>query len=144
MDRPRAVLIYDEQCRFCVAQAARLERWLRGRVRLESFREPGVLDRYPALTLAQCEAAIQLVEPDGRISSGAEAVARALRLRPLLVPLGFVYEIPLLRGLFDWGYGVVARNRFRIAGEVCDDACRAHLHGAAVDAAPRPDRDESA
>ncbi len=148
----RAVLVYDGQCRFCVAQASRLARWAGGRVRIESFRDPGVLERYPGLTSERCEEALQLVLPDGRVASGAGAVARTLRLRPILAPIGLLYEVPPFRALLDWGYGVVARNRFRIAGavagrvesriegrvageiagsdpgEVCDAACRAHAH----------------
>lgn len=112
------MLLYDGACRFCIAQAERLARWVHGRVRLESFREPGVLSRYPGITRAECEAAIHLVEPDGRVSRGAEAIARTLMLRPALAPLGVLYRMPFLRGLFDWGYGFVARNRFRLRGRV--------------------------
>jgi predicted DCC family thiol-disulfide oxidoreductase YuxK len=144
MDRPEAVLIYDGQCRFCIAQAERLARWARGRVRLESFRDEDVLLRFPALTRAQCEKAIQLVEPDGRVSSGAAAVARTLRMRPLLASLGHLYEVPLLRSAFDWGYALVARNRFRIGGAACDDACDAHRRAAGAPPPPRPERERSA
>src|SRR5436853_7563552 len=67
------VLIYDGRCNFCRRQAEHLLRLSGGRLRLESFRDPGVLARYPRLTLEACEQAMQLVEPDGRISSAAEA-----------------------------------------------------------------------
>ena len=121
------VLIYDGHCRFCIGQAERLARWTGARARLESFRDPGVVQRYPGLTAEQCEQALQLVEGDGRISSGAEAVARALRLRPVLAPFASLYYLPGLRQALDWGYRIVARNRFRLRGEVCtDDACHSH------------------
>jgi predicted DCC family thiol-disulfide oxidoreductase YuxK len=141
----KPVLIYDGRCRFCVAQADRLARWTGGRVRLESFRDPGVIEKYPGLTAERCEEAIQLVMPNGRIAGGAEAIARALRLRPLLAPVGFLYEAPLLRPLLDWGYRVVARNRFRIGGstdeEPCgDEACRLHPHGGRGGASGEEDR----
>ncbi len=127
MATPTPVLIYDGRCRFCVAQAQRLQRWTRDRVRLESFRDPGVLARYPGLTLEQCEQAVQLVEPDGCISSGAEAIARTLRLNPSLVPLFWIYRVPGLRQIADRLYAFVARNRFRLRGTACpDDACRLH------------------
>lgn len=142
--KSKGVLLYDGACPFCIGQAERLERWVHGRVRLESFREPGVLSRYPAITLAQCEDAIHLIERDGRVSRGAEAIARTLMLRPALAPLGFFYRVPVLRGVLDWGYALVARNRFRLRGrsavaatagaatgagaavECSDAACRAH------------------
>jgi predicted DCC family thiol-disulfide oxidoreductase YuxK len=126
-DDPRPVLIYDGHCRFCIQQASRLERWVNGGVRMESFRDPGVIERYPGLTLQQCDQALQLVEPNGRIHSGAEAIATAFRLRPVLAPIGWLYYLPVVRQIADWGYRLVARNRFSLQGDVCtDDACRQH------------------
>jgi predicted DCC family thiol-disulfide oxidoreductase YuxK len=127
MDARLPVLIYDGSCRFCVREAARLARWARGRVRLESFRDPGVVERYPGLTQQQCDQALQLIEPDGRIRSGAEAVAHTLRLNPRIAPLTYIYNVPVLRSAFDLGYRLVARNRFALGGEVCTDAtCGVH------------------
>lgn len=127
MEATKPELIYDGHCRFCVREAHRLERWVHGAVQLVSFRDPGVIDRYPGLSEVQCEQALQLIEPDGRIRSGGEAVARTLRLNPLLAPLTWVYYIPVLRSVFDLAYRTVAHNRFRLRGEVCsDDACRVH------------------
>ena len=122
----RPTLVYDGHCRFCVAQAERLSHLVLGRVRLESFRDPGVLARH-GLTEASCDAAIQLVEPEGTITSGAAAIARTLRLRPLLAPLGWLYDVPGLGRLLETIYGVVARNRFRLGGTSCaDGTCRLH------------------
>ena len=132
MNRSVPVLVYDGHCRFCIRQANRLQRWVHEQVRLESFRESGVIERYPGLTLAACEEALQLVETSGRIRSGADAIAYTLRLRPLLAPIGWLYAVPILRQLVDWGYRTVARNRFRLQGRaggqhVCtDEACRLH------------------
>ena len=126
VDDPRPALVYDGHCRFCVRQATRLARWAGGRVRLESFRDPGVLARH-RLTEAACETAIQLVEPDGTITSGAAAIARTLRFRPVLAPLGWLYEVPLVGRLLETIYSVVARNRFRLGGASCaDGTCRLH------------------
>jgi predicted DCC family thiol-disulfide oxidoreductase YuxK len=121
------VLLYDGHCRFCIAQASRLARWVRGRIELVSFRDPGVLERHPGLTIEACEQGMQLVLPDGRIASGAEAAARALQLRRLLAPLGWLYFLPGLRVLADAGYRVLARNRFRLGGAACnEEACGRH------------------
>jgi predicted DCC family thiol-disulfide oxidoreductase YuxK len=76
MDR---VLIYDGECRFCIGQAATVARLLRP-CALESFREPGVLERYPGITEEACGQAVQLVlKSEGRVLNGAAAVAYALR-----------------------------------------------------------------
>jgi len=123
----RPVLIYDGDCRFCVEQVSRLERLVNGAVRMQSFRDPGVLKRHPELTRAQCERAIQLVEPGGRSHSGAEAIATTLGLRPVLAPLAWLYYLPGIRQIADWGYRLVARNRFDSDRDICiHDACRQH------------------
>jgi predicted DCC family thiol-disulfide oxidoreductase YuxK len=126
-DDYRPVLVYDGRCRFCVREAGRLARWTGDRVRLASFRDPAVLARYPALSPAACEEAVHLVEPDGRVSRGAEAIARALALRPGLGPLTRLYAVPGVARSVEALYALVARNRFRLGGEQCaDDACRLH------------------
>jgi len=127
MDDARPVLLYDGHCRFCIAQAERLRRWTGDRIRMVSFRDAGVLARYPSLTTDDCERAMQLVLPDGRVTAGAAAAARALALRPTLAPLAALYFVPGIRQLVDAAYRVVARNRFRLGGKVCtDEACRLH------------------
>jgi predicted DCC family thiol-disulfide oxidoreductase YuxK len=124
---PRPVLVYDGRCRFCVGQVTRLARWVDGRVRFESFRDPGVVARYPGLTREACEGAVHLVEPGGRVTSGAEAILRALAVRPPLRPVVWLYRLPGLRQLLDAGYRAIARNRFRLQGETCtDEVCRLH------------------
>ena len=127
MNDSRLALVYDGRCRFCVGRAQRLERLVRGRVRLESFRDEGVIASHPGLTEEGCDRAIQLVMPDGRILSGATAIARVLRLHPTLAPLGWLYHLPVVRQLADAAYAIVSQNRFRLSGATCaDDACRLH------------------
>ena len=127
MDDARPVLLYDGHCRFCIAQAERLRRWTGDRIRLVSFREPGVLAHYPGLSPEACEQGMQLVLPGGKIVSGAEAGARALGVRPTLAPLAAFYFVPGIRQLVDAAYRVIVRNRFRLGGKTCtDETCRLH------------------
>ena len=120
-------LVYDGRCRLCVASVERMRAWVGDRIRYESFRDPGVLARHPQLTAEQCERGAQLILPDGRVWSGAGAVVHALAVRPLLAPLAWLYGVPGLRQLADAAYGVVARNRMRLGGEVCaDGTCGLH------------------
>lgn len=127
MDDARPVLLYDGHCRFCIAQADRLSRWTGDRLRLVSFRDPGVLARYPSITPEACEAAMQLVLADGRVVAGGEAAARALALRPVLVPLAALYFVPGVRQLADLVYRLIARNRFHLGGRTCtEETCGLH------------------
>ncbi|MBI3099889.1 MAG: DUF393 domain-containing protein [Planctomycetes bacterium] len=120
VDEPfKPVLLYDGHCAFCRREAARLERWGGGRLRVRSFRDPGVLDPYPGITPAACEQAMQTVESDGRVRVGADAIVRVLSLQPLLAPVGWLYRVPGLRQFADLAYQLVARNRFRLFGTNC-------------------------
>src|SRR4249920_3513733 len=121
MDRP--ALLYDGHCRFCVAQAARLDRATGGRLELLDFRAPGVLGRFPQVDAAGCERAMQFVHPDGRVAAGAEAAREAFKLRPALRPVAWLMGLPGLRQLAAAGYRAIAANRYRLGGRVesCDD-----------------------
>jgi predicted DCC family thiol-disulfide oxidoreductase YuxK len=126
MAEPTPILVYDGRCRICIRSATRLRRWVGDGLRLESFRDPGVMERH-GLTPAQCESGSQLVLPDGRVLGGADGILHALALRPVLRPLVWLRAVPGLRQAIDAVYGVVVRNRFRLGGEVCDDgACEIH------------------
>jgi len=112
------LLIYDGDCGFCRAW---VERWRRNtgrRVRFLPFQSPGLLRAY-GLPRKSAERAVQLLEPDGRRYSGAEAVFRLLqhasssRVRAL-ARLG---RLPGLRALAQTGYGWVARHR-RVASRL--------------------------
>ena len=126
MGEVSAVLVYDGHCNFCRGQAARLQRFSGGRLRLESFHDPGVLARYPSLTRAACETAMQLVFPDGRIYSGAAAAAEALHLNPAFRWLRQIYYLPGVRPLADAVYRWVAKNRYRFGGACTDGSCAHH------------------
>lgn len=120
-------VLYDGHCRFCIASAKALARWIPpGRVELLSFREPGVLSRFPQVTPEQCERAMQYVRQDGRVFQGAEAVVQALRHRAL-GRLAGAYYAPGLRQLADALYAWIAKRRFKLMGRECEGgACAIH------------------
>ena len=77
----RAVLIYDGECALCRASALWLMRRARMPDRLEILpcRSRPRRERYPHITEEACMSAMQLVLPDGRVLSGADAVPELLR-----------------------------------------------------------------
>jgi len=118
-----AVLLFDGHCRLCTAGARKLARWARpGAVELASFQDPSVLGRFPDLTRDQCLQAMHLVEPDGHVFGGAEAVVAVLVTRGWLFAWTRLYYLPGLRWLADRAYRWVARNRYRLTGRApCDE-----------------------
>jgi predicted DCC family thiol-disulfide oxidoreductase YuxK len=123
-------LLFDGHCRFCTQGSRRLLRLARpGAIQLLDFQEPGVLQRFPGLSLDDCMREIKLVGGEGRVFGGAEAVARAIATRGVPGAWAYLYYVPGLRQLLDFLYAWVARNRYRFMGrtECASDACAVHL-----------------
>jgi len=134
------VLIFDGDCRFCIAQSARLAAFANGsraaapaqeRLHPLPLQMPGLLE---AIGLSHDEAmsAMQLVTQEGRIYRGLEAAVQAVRHRPILGRLAKLYYVPGFKQLGDLGYRLVARYRYAIMGRAvargeCDGACAIHL-----------------
>jgi predicted DCC family thiol-disulfide oxidoreductase YuxK len=104
----------------------------RGKLTIRSFQDHGVLESFPGLTQADCMRELKLVDEDGRVFGGAEAVVRTLLIsRPLLGRLARLYYVPGLRWVCDRLYAFIARYRYRLFGrsQACeDDACSVHFH----------------
>jgi predicted DCC family thiol-disulfide oxidoreductase YuxK len=129
----RPVALFDGHCRFCSRSARRLQRMVgSSRLQIRSFQDEGVLEAFPGVSYEACMKRLHLVQPNGRVTAGAEAIARAMTLRPTLGVLAFLYYVPVLRFFLDVGYAVVARYRYRLFGRAgsCDPNGTCHLHGA--------------
>jgi predicted DCC family thiol-disulfide oxidoreductase YuxK len=126
----RDVVLFDGLCRICTNGANQLLRWTKPeQVELVSFRDEGVIDRFPGLTMERCEIAMQLVRNDGYVFEGAEAIVQVLRHR-VVGKLAHGYYVPGIRQLADALYRYVARRRFAIAGrtgECKDGTCQLHV-----------------
>jgi predicted DCC family thiol-disulfide oxidoreductase YuxK len=113
----RAVLIYDGECAMCRASALWLMRRARIPDRLEILpcRSGPRRARYPQITDEACMSAMQLVLPDGRILSGADAVPELLRRvrgwRWVAALFGLPPVLPVTRRLYAW----VARSRMKLS-----------------------------
>ncbi len=105
----RDLLLVDGDCRVCRTAASALTPHLPASCEVRSFRAPGALEGLP-VDAERCERALQLVEADGRVSEGLEAVCRALRAR-WYGPLLRLYYLPGLRRALDAGYAWVAVRR---------------------------------
>jgi predicted DCC family thiol-disulfide oxidoreductase YuxK len=122
-----AALLYDGHCNLCTNGARRLARWARpGSLELVDFQQSGALERFPGLTYEQCMQAMQLVEPNGRIRHGADAVVASLLTRGWPFAWARLYYVPGLRFMADSAYAWVARNRYRFMGhtECQSGTCR--------------------
>ena len=109
---PRPLLLYDGACGFCRAWVDRWRRVTGGRVRFAPYQEADA--RCAPIPPGDLERAVHLVEPDGRITRGAEAVVRSLATVPGQGWALWMYRfIPGAAALGEAGYAWVARHRPR-------------------------------
>jgi predicted DCC family thiol-disulfide oxidoreductase YuxK len=110
-DHPaKPLLVYDGNCGFCKLWIARWREITAGRLDYEPFQE--VATRFPEITPVEFEQAVKLIEPDGRVFSGAEAVYRSLGRGRRRSFWRWSYEqVPGFAPLSDAAYAFIARHR---------------------------------
>src|SRR5262249_43215480 len=109
---PKPLLVYDGDCRFCAFWIRRWRRTTSDLVDYAPFQDLLLASRFPELTREQCESAVQLIEPDGQIYSGAEAALRALaKASHHDWLLQHYYDWPSFAKIAEFGYAFVARHR---------------------------------
>lgn len=120
----RPVVVFDGTCNFCLRQVEKIRRRdRRSLFEIVPRQEPSVEQRFPLLAEGDFDSGMRLVEPDGRILVGADAVhAIARRLTPWKWA-AWLYLVPGLKHLFRWIYAWIARNRHRLAGRCETGAC---------------------
>jgi lipase maturation factor 1 len=105
-------MIYDGDCNFCSLWIRRWQQTTGDYLDYLAYQDPCVAARFPEVPRGQFETAVQLVEPDGCVYGGAEAVFRALARHPHEGWLLDWYEhSPVFAHASEWGYGLVARHR---------------------------------
>lgn len=103
-------MIYDGDCGFCRRWIARWKSFTEDRIDYASSQE--VTGRFPQIPQEQFAASVQLIEPDGKIFSGAEAVFRALAVVPgKRWSLWCYHHLPGFASVSEWFYRLVARHR---------------------------------
>jgi lipase maturation factor 1 len=107
--RDKPILIYDGDCGFCRRWILRWNSLTRDAVDYAPYQE--VQKEFPEITLKQFQSSVQLVEPNGEITSGAESVYRSLAYAQKKWPYWMYRNVPGCRPLSDRFYQVVARNR---------------------------------
>jgi predicted DCC family thiol-disulfide oxidoreductase YuxK len=106
----RPVLIYDGQCPFCCRWIERWKSITAGALDFEPYQQAA--HRFPQIDPGAFGKAVHLVERDGRISRGAQAVSRALALAGRHRWLRFFYEkVPGFASVAETAYATVAAHR---------------------------------
>jgi len=116
-------VFYDADCGFCTRTALLLRRVDRShRLRLMPLqRAAEVAPDAPVEDRLLEEMHVR--DGSGRWSSGGAAWLRIAHLVPLMKPLAFLAELPVLRSMVEPVYAVIARNRHRISRLMGDGDC---------------------
>lgn len=110
--RDKPLVIYDGDCDFCLRQVRRLRRWTSEALDFAPHQEAAA--HFPSIRREEFERSLQLVETDGRVFSGAQAVFRALATNPRLRAYLWCYRyLPGFAPLSEGGYRLIARHRGR-------------------------------
>jgi lipase maturation factor 1 len=105
-------MIYDGDCYFCTLWIHRWQQMTGDQVDYLPFQDPSVVERFPEVPRGQFETAVQIIETDGAVYGGAEAVFRSLGYNPhKRWLLEWHDRSPLFAHASEWAYRLVARNR---------------------------------
>ncbi len=106
----KTLMVYDGDCGFCKLWIARWRETTDGAVDYEPLQEAAA--RFPEVPRAAFEHAVKLIEPDGRVFSGAEAVYRSLGKGRGTAFWSWCYErLPGFAPISDLAYGFIAHHR---------------------------------
>jgi predicted DCC family thiol-disulfide oxidoreductase YuxK len=108
--RNGTVLIYDGECEFCRRWVTRLRLVTADRVEYLSSQEAA--QHFPDIPPQKFQASVQLIQPDGSVYEGADAVFRTLAHNPNHGwPLWMYQKVPGVAPITEFLYRLVARNR---------------------------------
>ncbi len=114
----KPLMLFDGDCHFCRHWIERWRQATGSAVDYEPFQKTAAV--YPEIPSSAFERAVQLIEPDGQVFSGAEAVLRALACGDRWLAdwmLRLYQRSRLFAAMADGAYAVVAQNRaFASAG----------------------------
>ena len=122
-------VLFDGSCSLCRTSANQVRRLdSRGRIELVDLHDPSVTQRFPQINREEAMKWMQAVDPQGRISSGADAWARIGALLPGWNLLAWILLVPGIRWLAAKIHTWIARNRYRWNRTICTDgSCSVHV-----------------
>jgi predicted DCC family thiol-disulfide oxidoreductase YuxK len=108
----KPLLIYDGDCGFCRYWIRRWKQMTGEKVDYLPSQDARVPAEFPEIPPEQFELSVQLVDTDGRVSSGAEAALRSLAYgADHRWPLRAYQSVPVFAKCAEWSYRLVADHR---------------------------------
>jgi predicted DCC family thiol-disulfide oxidoreductase YuxK len=105
-------MVWDGDCNFCRFWILRLHRRTREGVEYVEYQNPRIRELAAEISREQFEEAVQLILPDGRVLSGAEAIFVVLaNYGNLHWPLAMFRRVPGAAAVANLGYRFIASHR---------------------------------
>lgn len=112
---PKPLMLFDGDCHFCRRWIERWKEATAGTVDYVTSQEAG--SRFPEISRKEFERAVQLIDPNGQVCSGAEAVFRALAYRKGRSSWLVLYrDVSGFAAVADALYGFVSQHRTLASG----------------------------
>lgn len=109
---PKPLLVFDGDCRFCGLWIRRWQQLTGDAVDYLPSQDPQIAARFPEIPREQYQTSVQLIEPEGDVFSGAEAVFRTLARNPKIEwPYRLYLSSPLVANVTERAYHFVASHR---------------------------------
>src|ERR1017187_9833299 len=109
---PKPLMVFDGDCNFCALWIRRWRQMTGESVDYLPAQDPRIAAQFPEIPRDQFNTAVQLIETDGSVYSGAEAVFRTLAHHPNRQwPLRTYKNSSTFADITEWAYRLVARNR---------------------------------
>src|SRR5271154_3437400 len=109
---PKPLMVFDGDCNFCTLWIRRWQQITGDTVDYLPFQDSQIAVHFPEIPRDQFETSIQLIEGDGIVFSGAEAVFRALAKNPKHQwPLRYYKKSPAFTDFTEHAYKFVAKHR---------------------------------
>ncbi len=108
----KPLLVFDGDCNFCTLWVRRWQQMTGDSVDYLPAQDPHIAAQFCEIPSRQFDTAVVLIETDGQIYSGAEAVFHTWAHNPKRQwPLRSYEKLPLLANLAEWAYRLVAEHR---------------------------------
>ena len=109
---PKPLIVFDGDCKFCGLWISRCRQITGDAVGYLPSQDPQIAALFPEIPPEHYQTSVQLIEPNGDVFSGAEAVFRALAENPKLEDLLNYYKSSRTFAAFtERGYSFIANHR---------------------------------
>lgn len=113
------IMIYDAECRLCVSAKEIMGRWdAKRRLRFLPFQDPEAFSLVPDLPKIGCLNAMRVIDQEGRVSIGIDALRAILYLLPGGFIIASLFRLPGVYFVAENIYCWIARNRYLLLGAV--------------------------